>query len=107
MSNDKPRNPFIVNFCEALMKKRGLELNDDNKEKELERMYNLYEAMLGRRMVESLPEEKKSQYISILRDLDRLSFEKIEEIFEDSIPDPEAIMKDTLVEFSDIYLKNR
>lgn len=107
MSYDKPRNPFIVNFCEALMKKRGLDLNDENKEKELERMYNLYEAMLGRKMVEALPEEKKSEYMAVLRDLGELSFEKIGEIFQDSIPDPEAIMKDALEEFSDIYLKNR
>ena len=107
MTTDKPRNPFVVNFCEVLMRKRGLELDDDKKEKELERMYNLYETMLGRRMVEALPEEKKSQYMAILRDLGELSFEKIEEIFEGSIPEPEAIMKDTLEEFSDIYLKNR
>ncbi len=36
-----------------------------------------------------------------------MNFDKIEEIFGDGIPDPESIMKDTLEEFSDIYLKNR
>lgn len=107
MTEEKARNPFVVNFCEALMRKRGLELDDENEEKELDKMYNLYETMLGRRMVESLPEEKKSQYMAIVRDLGQLDFDKIEEIFGDGIPDPEAIMKDTLEEFSDIYLKNR
>jgi len=107
MTEEKARNPFIVNFCEALMRKRGLELDDENEEKELDKMYNLYETMLGRRMVESLPEEKKSQYMAIVRDLGQLDFDKIEEIFGDGIPDPEAIMKDTVEEFSDIYLKNR
>jgi hypothetical protein len=107
MTTERARNPFVVNFCEALMRKRGLELDDENKEKELDRMYDLYETMLGRRMVESLPEEKKSQYMAIVRDLGQLDFDKIEEIFGDGIPDPEAIMKDTLEEFSDIYLKNR
>ena len=107
MIADRPRNPFIVNFCEVLMKKRGLELSDENKEQELERMYHLYESMLGRRMVESLPEERKAEYMAILRDLGQLDFEKLEEIFGDGIPDPEAIMKETLEEFSDIYLKNR
>jgi hypothetical protein len=107
MSTEKPRNPFIVNFCEALIKKRGLELSEENKEKELERMYNLYESMLGRRMVEALPEDKKAQYVAIIRDLGQLSFAKIEEIFADGVPDPQAIMKATLEEFSDIYLKNR
>ena len=107
MITDKARNPFIVNFCEVLMKKRGLELKDDKKEKELDKMYNLYETMLGRRMVEALPEEKKAKYMGILRDLGQLDFDKIEEIFGDGISDPENIMKETLEEFSDIYLKNR
>jgi len=107
MSVEKPRNPFIVNFCEALIKKRGLELSEEKKEQELERMYNLYETMLGRRMVEALPEDKQSQYLAITRDLDNLSFEKIGEIFSEGVPDAEVIMKETLEEFSDIYLKNR
>ena len=107
MSMDKPRNPFILNFCEALIKKRGMELSEEQKEKELDKMYNLYETMLGRRMVEALPDDKKAQYIKITRNLDELSFEKIGEIFGDGVPDPEAVMKETLEEFSDIYLKNR
>jgi fibronectin type 3 domain-containing protein len=107
MSMDKPRNPFIVNFCETLMKKRGLELSEEKKEEELDKMYNLYESMLGRKMVEALPEDKQAKYMAITRDLDQLSFEKIGEIFADGVPDAEAIMKETLEEFSDIYLKNR
>ena len=107
MTEEKARNPFIVDFCEALMRKRGLELDDEKEEQELERMYNLYETMLGRKMVECLPEEKKSQYMAIVRDLGQLDFDKIGEIFTDGIPNPEAIMKETLEEFSDIYLKNR
>jgi len=107
MSTEKPRNPVIVDFCEALIKKRGLELNEETKEKEIDKMYNLYETMLGRRMVEALPEDKKTQYNAILKNLSDLSFKKIEEIFADSIPDPHAIMKETLQEFSDIYLKER
>ena len=107
MNDDKPRNPFIVNFCETLIKKRGLELSEENKEKELEKMYNLYETMLGRRMVEALPEDKQAKYMAITRDLDQLSFEKIGEIFADGVPDAEVIMKETLEEFSNIYLKNR
>jgi fibronectin type 3 domain-containing protein len=104
---EKPRNPFIFNFCEALIEKRGVELSEEQKEKELDRMYNLYETMLGRRMVEALPDDKKAQYLQITRDLDQLSFEKIGEIFADGVPDAEAVMKETLEEFSDIYLKNR
>jgi hypothetical protein len=107
MDSDKPRNPFIVNFCERLMKQRGLELEEENKEKELDKMYNLYESMLGRKMVEALPDEKRAQYLTIVKDLDQLDFEKIGEIFADGISDPEAIMKETLKEFSDIYLENR
>jgi hypothetical protein len=104
---ERPRNPFITNFCEVLMKKKGLELTDENKEKELDRMYSLYETMLGRRMVETLPEDKKAKYLEILRDLGQLNMEKIGEIFGEGISDPAAIMKETLEEFSDIYLENR
>ncbi len=107
MSMEKPRNPVIVNFCEALMRKKGLELTDDKKEQELERMYNLYESMLGRRMVETLPEDKKAKYLEVLRDLGQLNMDKIAEIFGDGISDPAAVMKETLEEFSDIYLENR
>ncbi|UCE83010.1 MAG: hypothetical protein JSV47_00230 [Deltaproteobacteria bacterium] len=107
MTMERPRNPFITNFCEVLMKKKGLELTDENKEKELDRMYSLYESMLGRRMVEALPEDKKAKYMEILRDLGQLDMQKIEEIFGDNVSDPEAIMKETLEEFSDIYLENR
>ena len=107
MSMEKPRNPFILDFCEALIRKRGLELSEEKKEKELERMYNLYESMLGRRMVEALPDGKRAQYMGIIKNLDQLSFEKIGEIFADGVPDPEAIMKETLEEFTNIYLKNR
>jgi hypothetical protein len=107
MSIEKPRNPFILNFCEALIEKRGVELSEEKKEKEIDKMYNLYETMLGRRMVEALPDDKKAKYMEITRDLDQLSFEKIGEIFAEGVPDPEAVMKETLEEFSDIYLKNR
>ena len=107
MTMEKPRNPLIVNFCEALIRKRGVELSEEKKEIEVDRMYNLYETMLGRRMVEALPQGKKAQYMEITRDLDQLSFEKIEEIFADGVPDAQVIMKETLEEFSDIYLKNR
>ena len=85
MSMEKPRNPVIVHFCEALMRKKGLELADEKQEAELDSMYSLYESMLGRRMVETLPEEKKAKYMEILRDLGELDLQKIEEIFGDGI----------------------
>lgn len=107
MSMEKPRNPVIVTFCEALMRKKGLDLTEDKREKELDRMYSLYESMLGRRMVESLPEDKKAEYLELLRDLGQLDMDKIGKIFGDGISDPAVIMKETLEEFSDIYLENR
>jgi hypothetical protein len=39
--------------------------------------------------------------------LGQLNLEKIEEIFGDGISDPAAILKETLEEFTDIYLENR
>jgi hypothetical protein len=107
MTTEKSRNPFIVNFCEALMKKRGLDLEDEAEEKELDKMYHLFETMLGRRMVEALPEDKRAKYMETIRDLGQLDFDKIGHIFGDGISDPHSIMKETLEEFSDIYLENR
>jgi hypothetical protein len=63
--------------------------------------------MLGRRMVETLPEDRKAKYLEIIRDLGQLDMDKIGEIFGEGISDPATIMKETLEEFSDIYLENR
>ena len=107
MSVEKPRNPFIVNLLEALVRKRGLNLSEELQAQEIDRMYQLLETMLGRKLVAQLPEDKRAHYQRLCTDLSQLDFTKVAEIFGDSVPDAEGVMKETLEEFCTIYLKNR
>ena len=61
---------------------------------------NLTKAFIG----ESQARNRYTFYASKAR---KEGFEQIGEIFGDGISDPAAIMKETLEEFSDIYLENR
>jgi hypothetical protein len=107
MSTEKPRNPFILNFLEVLIRRKGLTLSEDVQAQEVDRMYQLLETMLGRKLVAQLPDDKKANYERLCTDLSQLDLTKVAEIFGDSVPDPEGVMKETLQDFCDIYLKNR
>ena len=107
MSAEKPRNPFILTFCEALIRRKGVTLSEEVQVQEMDRMYQLLETMVGRKLVAQLPEEKKAYYERLCTDLSQLDLTKVAEIFGDSVPDPQGVMKETLQEFCDIYLKNR
>jgi len=107
MSTEKPRNPFILNFLEALIRKKGVTLSEEVQEQEIDRMYQLLETMVGRKLVAQLPEDKKAYYERLCTDLAQLDLTKVAEIFGDSVPDPQGVMKESLQEFCDIYLKNR
>lgn len=107
MSTEKPRNPFILNFLEAIIRRKGLTLPEEVQAQEVDRMYQLLETMVGRRLVAQLPEDKRAYYERLCTDLSQLDLTKVAEIFGDSVPDPQGVMKETLQEFCDIYLKNR
>jgi Protein of unknown function (DUF5663) len=107
MSMEKPRNPFILNFCEALIRRKGLTLSEEVQAQEIDRMYQLLETMVGRRLVAQLPEDKRAHYERLCTDLSQLDLTKVADIFGDSVPDAQGVMKETLQEFCDIYLKNR
>ena len=107
MSTEKLRNPFILTFFEALIRRRGLTLSEEVQAQEIDRMYQLFETMVGRRLVAQLPEDKKAYYERLCTDLSQLDLTKVGEIFGDSVPDPQGVMKETPQEFCDIYLKNR
>lgn len=107
MSTEKPRNPFILTLFEALIRRRGLTLSEEVQAQEIDRMYQLFETMVGRKLVAQLPEAKKAYYERLCTDLSQLDLPKVAEIFGDSVPDPQGVMKETLQEFCDIYLKNR
>jgi len=101
------RNPFILNFCRVLVEKKGESHEPEALEKLLGDMYNLYEFMLGENMVNSLPEAARKHYLSLTEDLASLSYEKIGEVFEENVPDYKEIMKDTMRQFAEIFMKNR
>lgn len=105
--SDPPRNPYILNFCRVLVERKGEKLEPEPLKKLLNDMYLLFENMLGQRMVEALPEGLRKEYLELTEDLSRLSYEKIGEIFDRNIPNHQEIMKATMMQFSEIFMKNR
>lgn len=101
------RNPYIVNFCKVLAEKKGEKLEGDDLKKLLDHMYKLFESMLGRNMIESLPEDLRKHYMSLTEDLGNLNYEKIGEIFDENVPNYEVVMKETMKQFAAIYMTNR
>jgi hypothetical protein len=100
------RNPYIMNFCKALVEKKGETHEPESLEKLLNDMYGMFEYMLGQNMVNGLPEDLRRQYTELTSDLSKLSYEKIGEIFEKNAADYERIMKETMKQFAEIFMKN-
>jgi hypothetical protein len=100
------RNPYILNFCRVLVEKRGEQHDPEELENVLEKMYTLYEYMLGTHMVNSLPEDARSRYLTLAEDLGSLSYEKISEVFGAHVPNYAQIMKDTMKQFAELYMRN-
>jgi chromosomal replication initiation ATPase DnaA len=100
------RNPFIINFCKVLAEKKSSNLEPDAMERLIDEMYRLYENMLGQNMVKALPDGIRQEYLAATKELENLSYEKIGKIFDKHIPDHEAVMKQTLKEFTEIYMRN-
>lgn len=101
------RNPYIMNFCKVLVEKKGEQHESEALKKLLEDMYRLYEAMLGKNMVNALPEDVRKEYLAMAEDLRNLDYEKIGNVFDKNISNYQEIMKDTMKQFADIFLKNR
>jgi hypothetical protein len=101
------RNPYIMNFCKVLVEKKGEELEPDTMKKLLGDMYRLFESMLGQNMVNALPEDVRKKYLQMADDLANLDYQKIGDIFDVNVPNYEALMKDTMKQFAEIYLSNR
>lgn len=101
------RNPHILNFCRALVERRGEKLAPEALKKLINDMYGLFECMLGQNMIAALPEDIRTEYLALSRDLSRLSYEKIAGIFDRNVPDYEHVMKETMKQFAEVFLKNR
>jgi hypothetical protein len=106
MENEK--NLYIENFCKFLVEKNEGKLPTEAKEKLVEDLYHLYENMLGRNMVDALPEELRSDYIAQYdKGGNSAPFDEIARIFGEHIADPEEIMKKTMKQLASLYFKNR
>lgn len=101
------RNPYIMNFCKVLVEKKGAAPPPEVLKKLLDDMYRLFECMLGQNMIKALPEEIRKQYVAMTEDLSALTYEKIGEVFEENVPDHEQVMKSTMKEFAEIFMKNK
>lgn len=107
LADMKLRNPFIENFCRALVVRfEGEEVSGEVVEKSTDKVYELFQYILGRRMVEALPEEKREAYLELTQDLGDLTYERISEIFDEEDLDIEGIMKETMMEVTRLYKEN-
>ncbi len=96
-----------MNFLKVLVEKKGEQHQAEDLKKLLGDMYRLFEAMLGQNMVNALPEEVRKQYLAMADDLPNLSYKKIGAVFDENVKNYDQIMKDTMKQFAEIYLKNR
>ena len=96
------RNPYIMNFCQELLKKKGLDLPLEDMAQKVDSMYCNFEKLLGKNMVEALPSDKRSEYLSQYKE-NEVDFEKIGRIFEENISNPDKILKKTMKEFAELF----
>ncbi|MGQ9748900.1 DUF5663 domain-containing protein [Desulfosoma sp.] len=101
------RNPYIVHFLKALVEKKGEQHSPEALKKLLDDMYKLFENLLGQNMVKALPEGKRAEYLELTKDLSKLSYKKVEEIFDKHVPHYQDVMKETMKQFTTLFMKNR
>lgn len=101
------RNPYIVHFLKALVEKKGEQHSPEALKKLLDDMYKLFENLLGQNMVKALPEDKRAEYLELTKDLSKLSYKKVEEIFDKHVPHYQDVMKETMKQFTTLFMKNR
>lgn len=96
-----------MNFCKTLVEKKGEQPKPEDLKKLLVDMYRLFENMLGQNMVKALPEDVREKYLEMAEDLSNLNYAKIGAVFDANIENYQAVMKNTMKQFAEIYLKNR
>lgn len=101
------KNPYIMNFCRVLVEKKGEKHSPEALKKLLNDMYRLFENLLGQNMVKALPEDKRQEYLMLCEDLNQLSYERIAEIFDKYVPNYQEVMKQTMKQFADLFMRNR
>lgn len=101
------KNPYIMNFCRVLVEKKGEKHSPEALKKLLNDMYKFFENLLGQNMVKALPEDKRQEYLKLCEDLNQLSYEQIAEIFDKYVPNYREVMKETMKQFADLFMRNR
>ncbi|MGQ9858716.1 MAG: DUF5663 domain-containing protein [Thermodesulfobacteriota bacterium] len=105
---DQRKNPYIENFCRALVQRREKDMDQEAMERMVESLYNFFENRLGRNLVSALPEEQRTEFISLYdkgtRDLDE---ETVRRLFANQDIDQVAIMRKTMQEVAELYFRNR
>ncbi len=102
------RNPYIETFIRTLIDKKEEKLEPDALERLVEDLNRLLENMIGRNMVDALPEEVRSQFISHYdKGCQDVDVDQMSQVFDRFITDPKTIMKKTLKEFAGLYFQNR
>jgi hypothetical protein len=108
------KNPFITYYIHQLIdKKMNLEEMEQEKIAQLaDSLYTRFESMLGRTIVESLPEERREAFEKELKGMnlkkDAVDLEKMSLLFQNinlEAIDFQAIMKDALQQLSDEFMK--
>lgn len=105
---DQRKNPYIENFCRALIEHRERNMEEEALERMVESLYNFFENRLGRNLIAALPEERRAEFISLYdkgnRDLDE---ETVTRLFAQQEIDQVSIMKKTMQEVAELYFRNR
>jgi hypothetical protein len=100
-------NPFIINLFKMLMKQSGEEIPEDPNDRRFEELYTLFESLLGKNVLASVPEDKQSTYMALVEKNPAPSMDSIGELIGDCVKDPKAILEKTIVDFKGLYVRNR
>jgi hypothetical protein len=107
-----PENPFIKNFCHQLVaRKMDVEkMGPEKLDQMVESLYVRFESLLGRNIVESLPEEEreafKGRLAGISLDKEAQNLDRMAEMFgnmEAGGMDMQSLLEYTLQELSDEF----
>ncbi len=105
--SEPARNPYIMNFMKVLVEKKGENPAPEALKKLTEDMYRIFEYMLGQNMVNALPVDIRKDYMTMAEDLANLNYDKIGKVFDPNVQDYQKVMKETMREFAEIFLRNR
>ena len=88
-----------------LLKKKDPDLSPDEQGKKVDAMYIDFENLLGKNMVDALPDDMRSECLAQHKATE-VDFEKIGKIFEENISNPDEILKKTKEEFATLFSGN-